>query len=338
MNPYPDRIAQLHGHLAARRSQRDTQATEILLAALLPQSLTRMRRPWLVLETDYLSRDTSDAWFSLGMPQTVQARSLAIPRVMRRDPGHEYIESILQERSRVVPGVFTDAEWRALQYAHGGWTKEPRANYHILMSMCVRLRVAHPKGDAGVQVEREADRLELARLTRRVLDSSHRTPRASTALAVSAEGGVRARDVPKSLFYWCELLQKVSPAQQDWESLTGSLAAIARGIALLYNDGRPPAWDASERVLRDSVPYATGWLMAEAAKAPAVGRTTYIKSGGDMMSHRRTVLELRRLHREGVLLKRQGHKGVVGTVEPWKYRLGAADWHTLLDRDTRILL
>ena len=117
----------------------------------------------------------------------------------------------------------------------------------------------------------------------------------------------------------------------------GDAALLARGIALLYNDGRPPSWDASERVLRDSVPYATGWLMAEAAKAPAVGRTTYIKSGGDMMSHRRTVLELRRLHREGVLLKRQGHKGVVGTVEPWKYRLGAADWHTLLDRDTRIL-
>lgn len=356
MNPFPERLAAIHSHLASHYGQRDTQATEILLAALLPASLTRMRRPWLILETDYLNRDTSDAWFSLGVPETVQARSLAIPRVMRREPGHEYVEEILRERTRDVPGVFTDAEWRRVHYSGRGWTAEARANYYVLMATCVRLRVEHPKSDYAIRdtAAREAGRRELARLARRVMDTelrarepvdsrdhtvAHRTLNAFDFAVVNTPGGnTPVRDIPKSFFYWCELLQRMAPVQQDWESLTGALVAIARGVSYLYGDGRPPDWEAAERVYRDTIPYATGWLMGEAEKSPVVAKNAYYKSGGEMLTRERVVLELQRLHREGVLLKRQGHKGLRGSKEPWKYRLAHADWHTVLDRDVRIFV
>ena len=346
MNPYPDRIAELHSHLAAVWSQRDTVATEILLAALLPASLTRIRRPWLIVETDYLHRDTSAAWFSFGLPDTTHVRSLALARVQRRDPGTQMIEGWLQERTRDVPGLWVDAEWRRLAFGGSSWVRERHSVYAVLMAMCVRLRVEYPKGDTGIRQDRDADLQELARLTRRVLDSQYRSSRAhgtpqGVPLAPQAAQAAQAANTqpaqPGSLFYWCELLQRVAPSQSDWDTLTGSLAAIARGISLLYMDGRAPDWAAAERVLRDCVPYATGWLISEAHKSPSAAHATYKKTGGDFASEERVAVELRRLHKEGVLLRRQARK-VVASSLPWRYRVAHADWVTLLDRDTRILI
>ncbi len=337
MNPCPDRIAELHAHLASVWSQRDTQATEILLAALLPASLTRMRRPWLILETDYLHRDTSASWFSFGLPDVACVRSLALARVQRRDPGTQMIEGWLQERTRDVPGLWVDAEWRRLAFGGSSWVRERHSVYAVLMAMCVRLRVEYPKGDTGIRQDRDADLRELARLTRRVLDSQYRSPAAHNDASLSLLAVSAADTQPKPLFYWCELLQRVAPSQSDWDTLTGSLAAIARGISLLYMDGRTPDWAAAERVLRDCVPYATGWLINEAHKSPAAAHATYKKTGGDLASEERVAVELRRLHKEGVLLHRQARK-VVASSLPWRYRVAHADWVTLLDRDTRILI
>lgn len=341
MNPYPERIQELHDHLRNVWSQRDTQATEILLAALLPSTLTRMRRPWLIVETDYLHRDTRDAWFSLGLPDVACVRSLALARVQRRDPGTQMIEDWLQERTRDVPGLWFDAEWRRLAFGGSNrWVRERHSVYAVLAAMCVRLRVDYPKGDTGIRQDRDADLRELARLARRVLDSQHRV--VASSIAHGTPQGVplasnAANTQPKSLFYWCELLQRVAPSQSDWDTLTGSLAAIARGISLLYNDGRAPDWSAAERVLRDCIPYATGWLIQEAHKSPSAAHAAYKKTGGDLASEERVAVELRRLHKEGVLERRQARKVVASTL-PWRYRVAHADWVTLIDRDTRILI
>ena len=230
MNPYPERIQELHDHLRGVWSQRDTQATEILLAALLPASLTRMRRPWLIVETDYLSRDTSGAWFSFGQPEYVQARSLGTPRSMRARDCRQWSDNVLAEDPLDQPGVFVDAEWRVLPNKSKSATAI--ASYYALLARCVHLRVAQPKSGIGVRTmnAREADRLELARLARRVLDSQHRS-----SIAHSTPSGVllASGTPPQSLYYWSELVQKLAPAQVDWECLTGSIAAVAHGIATL---------------------------------------------------------------------------------------------------------
>ena len=61
------------------------------------------------------------------------------------------------------------------------------ASYYALLARSVHLRVAQPKSDIGVRTmnARESDRLELARLARRVLDSQHRS-----SIAHSTPSGV----------------------------------------------------------------------------------------------------------------------------------------------------
>ena len=182
---------------------------------------------------------------------------------------------------------------------------------------------------------READRLELARLARRVLDSQHRS-----SIAHSTPSGVllASGTPPQSLYYWSELAQKLAPAQVDWECLTGSIAAVAHGIATLYNDGRAPDWSASERVLRDTVPYAASRLIMEASHGPVAARMAHIQPGGVIGSGERVTVELKRLEREGVLTKRRGHHKVLAGAVAERYKVAHADWMTLLDRNERILV
>jgi hypothetical protein len=338
MNPYPERISELHDHLHAVWSQRDTQATEILLAALLPASLTRMRRPWLILETDHLSRDTSGAWFSLGMPELVQARSLAVPRSVRARDCRRWCDNVLAEDPFDQPGVFVDAEWRTLPNRSRSATVI--ASYYALLARCVHVRVSQPKSDIGVRTmnARESDRLELARLTRRVLDNAHRSIAHGTPQGVPLAAASTGAATPQALYYWSELVQKLAPAQHDWECLTGSVAAVAHGIATLYNDGRAPAYDAAERVLRDTVPYATARLILDASHGPVAARMAHIQSGGVIGSGERVTVELKRLEREGVLTKRRGHHKVLAGAVAERYKVAHQDWATLLDRDERILV
>ena len=341
MNPYPERIQELHDHLRGVWSQRDTQATEILLAALLPASLTRMRRPWLIVETDWLSRDTSGAWFSFGQPEYVQARSLGTPRSMRARDCRQWSDNVLAEDPLDQPGVFVDAEWRVLPNKSKSATAI--ASYYALLARCVHLRVAQPKSGIGVRTmnAREADRLELARLARRVLDSQHRSSIAHSTpsgVLLASQSQCATGTPPQSLYYWSELAQKLAPAQVDWECLTGSIAAVAHGIATLYNDGRAPDWSASERVLRDTVPYAASRLIMEASHGPVAARMAHIQPGGVIGSGERVTVELQRLEREGVLTKRRGHHKVLAGAVAERYKVAHADWVTLLDRNERILV
>lgn len=334
MNPYPDRLAELHYHLETRYGQKDRQATEILLACLLDPAVTTMRRPWIILETDWPSRDCEDAWFSFGLTEAT-ARSLSTPRVLRSQAREVMVQSWIGERRLGGVGLFVESEWRHLPFDNkGGSLFATPHSYVILLSMCVRLRVQHPRSDRCLRAGMEADRAELARLTQRVLDNSFRAGNAS-----SSPFDPHAHDVPGSFKYWCELLQRIAPMQTDWESLAGGIAAIARGIALLWGDGRRPDWQAAERVMRDCVHSVTEEILRQTALPKGAGieaAANMRRNGQHMRLHMGD--EIKRLHREGVILRRHNYKDRdPHNNHPWKFRLSIRDWADLMDRSKRIL-
>src|SRR6266478_2143028 len=242
MNPYPDLIEELHQWLESRFGQKDREATEIVLAAMPPKAVTGMDRPWLIIETDYLNRDCQDAWFALG--GEVPALSMALPRLLRREPMERLLQEWIATRRVGSPGIWVEAEWRRLPSYGRGSTLQSTTSWAIFNALCVRLRVAHPKSDRILGPRAREEREELGRLARRVLDGSLRSSSGATSLAL--------RGAPSGMLYWVELAQKLSNRQWDWESLVQNLAGVARGIAVLYGDGRPPDWTAAERLLRDS--------------------------------------------------------------------------------------
>lgn len=317
VNPYPQRIAELHHWLESRYGQRDREATEILLGALLPREVTGHARPWYIIETDYPSRDTKDAWFSFG--GACVATSLAMARIERADPRERMINAWLAGMEAGDTGIFVDAEWRRLAQLTAGKAHPSTlvSSYGLLMSRCMRLRAGYPKGAHALDADRERDRMELARLARRVLDNDHRT-----------ETMPRAKDpVPKGMFYWCELLQRLSTLQTDWDAMIVNLAATARNRCTLYNDkDTPPAWESAERVLRDSINFCTLFVMNQAASGAEIKSwDSYMQAGYRM--DRAWKEEIANLVRNGVLVKQRGKN---------RYRLSYGDWVQMTDRSQRM--
>jgi hypothetical protein len=356
VNPFPQRIADLHAHLSARWGVTDTQAVDVLLSACLPAGCTGMKRPWVILETDYPNRDTAGAWFSLGGGcEGLTVRSLAVPRVSRSQAAETMLQAWIGMRRTDAPGVWVDAEWRRLPASgRGAGLLMATHSYAILLAMCVRLRMTHPKSSQACLLNRDADATELARLTRRVLDIDLRRSAFSAATAaalaplhchgeqqgnVTLVHGIAAPLHPPSFLYWCELLQKLCPIQTDWEALTGNLAAIARGIAMLYGDGRPPDWRAAERVMRDTVPYMTGWLLEQCALLRSGGKSRhkeFIAAGAQIDTYVKR--ELKRLRAHGIVTERINYSMPTGYAwHPWRFRIANADYRTLADRTQRIL-
>lgn len=330
MNPYPERIRELHDCLSGMFSQHDHQSADIILACHLHPDVTLAKRPWLILETDYPARDTFDAWFAFG--GEIAARSLVTPRLMRLDPCDRLMGSWIDNRhDPAEPGLFVEPEWRK-PTVHGGVKKYIWSHFYaILMAQCVRLRVAHPRSDQGMRIDRTADKLELARLARRVLDSDHRDPSLARQIAASA--------APASFLYWCELLQRLAPWQTDWEALTGALAGIARGVAILYGDGRPADWEAAERVMRDCVNHFTVQIVELLSFDKVFSRTgaTY----WDLFRRVIGAHEQKQVERE---MERLTLHGVVNHRRAWKpgiraqrWGMGNSDWVDLVRRDKRIL-
>jgi hypothetical protein len=323
MNPYPRRIAELHDHLERRYGQRDRQATEILLASLLDRDLLRARRAWIVLETDYPSRDVSPespAWFMFGGEnRTVESMS-SLRTLARRYRVTNVTEQWLKDRETAAR-TLVESEWRRLQQKIAYVNAMTVFGYQCLMATSIRLRADYPRGDFILRPDREADRMELARLARRVLSSDHRDSRPMIA---------NEDRIPAGLMYWCELLQKLCPMQTDWETLIGSLTSIARGISILYADGREPDWAAAERIMRDSIHATTRWIIEECIKYDGRGGADGLglRSRGMSVNDREHDIysEIKRLLLEQVLVGRQ------------RYRVSAVCWRELIGRDTRILI
>jgi hypothetical protein len=251
---------------------------------------------------------------------------MALPRVQRYRASESIIEDWMLGWNQNTPGLYVDAEWRRLPGAGRGWVFQSMSSYTHLQSRCVRLKVAHPRTDYATQLERDASANELARLARRVLTSDLRLARTPSEIA--------ALKVPPAMLYWCELVQKLTPAQQDWESFTGSTATVARNVSLLYNDGRTPDWAAAERVMRDCVNDTTVYIMRESDANAAQSKTALIENSA-RSRERAFATEVTRLQREGVLLVRKG-KSTSGVKQHWRYRLASADWRALTDRGVKL--
>ena len=391
---YPERIEELHAFLAARYGVRDRQATEVLLTALLPQTLTGWRRPWIIVETDWYNRDTTGAWFNLGQSRTdgdpdgqlsvmPVVRSMAAPRCVRTYEGEAMLAGWIEQRQADTPMVLVDAEWRRTMNeatAHvstrhtmtSGRRHRMLFQYATLMAMCVRLRTEAPKTDRAARaIDDTADLTELRRLVGRIVDvrnrmSDHRQDREQRLLTQSLSAPRTYRPIdrlaglpdhtlidrlraPAGLLYWCELLQRCAPLQSDWDGLIANLCAVARGVAVLYADGRPADWTAAERLMRDTIPYKTMWILEQAAVPRGDGRRIVEREAKKALATvggatttaegREIASEIRRLNREAVLLVRANYgKHDVFVNHPWRYRLASGDYKDLIDRGKRILI
>ena len=362
MNPYPARIDELHDWLARRYGQHDRQATEIALCALLPPIADAPARPWVIIETDWLNHDTADAWFDFGIDESYPdgvvrgtVRSMSAPRYMRWDKARtEILQEWIDRKAAGAHGLFVDPGWKVANVAHDGiergsrgsidypgWRMRTAQAYQRLIAMSVRLRVDYPKSDRGVRPvnERFNDRAELRRLAARVLDMDHRSARTPPVICSIADGSIADADAGQTnMLYWCELLQRLAPLQTDWESLTSNVWSVATTISTLYGDDRAPDWQAAERVMRDTVPYMTRWIMertTDSSIASADAARTVSAQGRTDASFAR---EIKRLTAGEVLrCKRAFRTGNPYVNHPARYEITNPDWRRLIDRKERIL-
>ena len=361
MNPYPERLTELHRFLEAQFGHKDRMATEILLTALLPTIVTGHRRPWIIIETDWPSRDCQSAWFSFGLTDCrldgatnilttagnadrLAVRSLSTPRVQRSARCEEILQEWLALRRTDAPGLFVEAEWRRLPTAGRGATLLMATHsYSVLLSQCIRLRVDHPRGGYATLTrdEQTAVTNELRRLASRVLDCSHRA--LTRPMTINSQ---LDKQIGK-LRYWLELLQRLAPLQTDWDALIGSVSACATGRDALYGEQTERRLDGgtAERLMRDMIPYATRTILEQTALGRARGIKAFqlFKQSGQV-ADRAITHEIRRLARERVLTARQNYRAAAAAsahdpygYHPWRYTFGDGDYGRLLRRDERLL-
>lgn len=323
-NVYPARIDDLHAHLRDRFGVTDFEACDIVLACLLDSKVTGAQKPWIIIETDWLQRDCSDAWFNLG--NTAGAQSLASARIQRHGPMEVMVNAWLESRAQGCAGIFVDPEWRRLAQLNQGRAHASSlvSAYGTLMAGCVRLRTEYPKTAWATKPadERSKDLAELRHLTLRVLDSSMRT---------RVDGS--SAHAPGAMLYWCELVQKVSLVQRDWNMLVWSLSQVVRNVCTLYNQpDRPPDWRIAERLLRDCVNFATGEIVRKAHQREQIGPVDEYASPKRFRLERVWVQEISRLCRMGVLQ----YKGTAKKDRGKWNRLNGQDWYQLIDRGQRL--
>jgi hypothetical protein len=232
----------LHQHLNAVYQIDDAGAVNLLLAALI--DVPRTAGCWMILETDWLSRDCSPAWFAFG--GTWSPESLGKIRAMRPRQANQLITQWREEPA--VSRLFVEPDWQQL----------PRARriseMPSLVARSLRVRVKAPRSiGALVLDQREQDRRAdaLAELVRRVLEDRI---------------GARPVDPPRfvqpaNFLYHAELLQRLAPWYPDWSELINALASLAIHHAYLFGRDQTAEedWTAMGRVAADSVPV---WIHA----------------------------------------------------------------------------
>ena len=349
MNPYPARIAELHEFLDRVYGVQDRLLVDLMLSVCLAdgegggvESTTAngtcggvgvgKRKPWVILETDYPNRDLSDAWFTFGREEPGKERAVHLSgvRTLRPAATEKIIAGWLRER-RERARVFVDSEWRkSTEPVH----RRGYRSYGAFLSQCVRVKAVHPKNERMLKTEseRDRDRAELRRLAGRVLDCGFRSlPLPSDAMKIHA---------PKSLLYWCELCQKVSGVHGvcgDWDCWVGTVMDLVRQRSYLYaGEGMGESvsvggWGVAERLLWDSVPWITGWILERAGKDQKSARAAWEmwRKSGERLD-RPFVAEMRRLHETGILRVRKDLKVTPGN--PYRYWLADADVRRLVNR------
>src|SRR5215471_18607501 len=167
---WANRIDDLADLLAREYAIYDRPAIEILLAALI--HCPRTASSWLILETNWYSRDFSEAWFSFG--ESWSPRSW--PRLRARSPWRE-TEAEMKEMLENASDehVFIEPDFERYPY----FNRLTQAPFFLLRSLRLRtksMRAADPLRSLDkYNQDRRAD--ELSAATRYVLeDRIHARP------------------------------------------------------------------------------------------------------------------------------------------------------------------
>lgn len=227
-------------HLLAREyAVEDRAVIEVLLSALI--ECPRTAGPWLILETNWYSRDCQDGWFAFGglwMPSSLARIRARYPWREIEAETKEWLDSPSEQR------LFIEPDFERFPY----FSKLSQAQFLLQRSLRVRTRSA-----------RAADPL-------RSLDKFNQARRAdelaaATSCVLEDRIGARPSDPPRfrepaHFLYHVELVQRLAPWYLDWHSLVRAFGLVA--IRHAYLDGRTetdPTDDAiMARLARDSVP------------------------------------------------------------------------------------
>lgn len=273
--------------LAREYAVDDRPAVEILLSALV--SCPRTASCWLILETNWYSRECLDAWFSFG--ETWAPTSW--PRLRARSPWREteaemkeMLENLSDER------LFVEPDYERYPY----FNRLTQASYFLQRSLRVRSRSARAADPLRELDQRDQERRadELAAATSYVLEDRARA---------------RPQDPPRfmqppNFLYYCELLQRLAPWYLDWNTLLKAFALLAVRRAYLFGRSETNSDDnaAMARVLRDSIPPWITRAMTLLLAGPSKSQT--------LETHMRLEDKTRRSghgsHHELIRLKRNG--------------------------------
>lgn len=267
MISYAERVDDVCGLLTSRFGIIDRQLISILLAARIDCPIPY---PWLILEADYFSLDTVNAWFGFGYGD---ALPLAKYRVLRPRHAYQQIEALFENRNK--PVLHVESNWTTPTTAHSKLRLYP-----YLMQQCVRVRSETPK----VAPPDQSGLLQLKQEAEAALDTRWR----------SVEPRL-AKPTPR-LLYYAELLQRLAPMQRDWDTLVQNLCAIASRHAYLYDRAvSDEDWQAVVRVISGTIPLWTAKILRQFASN---GRWHSLKG---YYAENEIRAEVRRLISEGIV-------------------------------------
>jgi hypothetical protein len=289
MIDWASRVDELASLLAREYNVEDRVAVEVLLSGLIP--CPRTPSVWLILETNWYSRDCEDGWFSFGgmwLP-------CSLARLRARSPWRD-IESEMREMldSPSEERLFIECDWEKFPRFH----RLTQAQYFLQRALRVRTkshRAADPlKALDKYNQDRRAD--ELAAATRYVLEDR---------VAARPPDPPRFLEPPNFLYH-CELVQRLAPWYLDWHSIVKAFGLLAVRHAYLFGrvETDPSDMAAIARVAHDSIPPWITKALRLLLEGPAMSQTLEKKIAleDDLRrtghgSHR----ELIRLARNGVV-------------------------------------
>jgi len=284
---WESRIAELAAKLAREYTMADRLVLEILLAALI--DCPRTPAVWLILETNWYSRDCMDGWFSFG--ETWLPNSL--PRLRSRFPWR-MVEEEIQEwlDSPSDPRLFIEPDYDRYPYFH----RLTQGSFLLQRSLRVRTRT-----------NRSVD--PLAALDTRNEERRKDELTAATDMVLRDRAGLRSADPPVfrqpvDFLYQLETLQRLAPWYLDWGILVKSFASLAIRHAYLFDRRETGAAEnlAMARVAADSVPIWIAKAIRLLAQGPARPQTLETA----MCLEEKTKRSGHGAHRELVRLRRGG--------------------------------
>jgi hypothetical protein len=279
--------------LAAAAADRPGVELLLSLSIQLPDG---QPAPRVILETDWLTRDCTAAWFAFG--GKIVPHAIATLNGMRAAQARILTEKWSAEWR---PAVFVDAEWRRPRR----WAKcHSGSGYSLSESFqeALRARVRSPKSLSVLSVDSRAAESRAGRLrylTENIVYSETRG-RLSPRVILPADYG-----------YWCELAIRLARPGVGWEWMVNAVASVAVRHAYIYDRQETEAedWRLAARVLAWQAPAWTTGLLERIAEGSltrkGVGKPAwrgYVgPAAGELESQKDLRAELRRLVTNGVI-------------------------------------